>query len=146
VSNPSIYERLAGCLQRQIESFGQARRDLLVIERGGEAAVTDEVLASQARNLQATIQLDEELQLLLPEWNTATPRPTRAEREHIARLAAEAEELADDLQRLYGIAQDMALAHAARIKDERDALRAQRAPLRYRPSEGVDPRHMDEKA
>lgn len=142
----TITERLADCLRRQIAAFEQTRADLSAIDEGDEALVSPDMLRNQEKHLHTTMQLDEELQLLMPEWQKAFPPPTHAERERIAALAAQAQELADDLQRLYEKGQEMARGHAAKLKGERDSLRSKRNALRYHPNPGDDPPSMDRKA
>lgn len=141
----AITERLEDCLRRQIAAFEQARADLAVLEED-EAVASPDLLATQQRHLKATVQLDEELQLLMPEWQSAHPPPTAEERQRIASLAAEAQTLADELQRLYETGQEQARAHAEKLRGERDQLRAQRGALRYNPNPGDDPQRMDRKA
>jgi len=143
--SPSIAERLSNCLHRQIDAFETAREELAALGEG-EAIATAEVLAAQDRHLSLTMQLEEELRLLLPEWQAAYPPPTPDERARIAALAAEAQTLADDLQVLYESGQARAREYAATLKGERDALRTQRGALRYHPNPGDDPHRVDRKA
>jgi len=143
--SPRIAERLENCLHRQIAAFEQAREELAVLGEGEDIA-TDEVLAAQEGHLKLTTQLEEELQLLLPEWQAAYPPPAPEERARIAELAGQAQSLADELQTLYEAGQARARAAAARLQGERGALRSQRGALRYHPNPNDDPQRVDRKA
>ena len=141
----TIAERMADCLHRQIASFKATRDDLRALDDVDDLGGPG-LLETHHRHLKETMQLEEELQLLMPEWKSAAPPPAQAERERIAALATEAQVLADELGELYESVQVRAEAYAAKLKGDRDSLRTQKGALRYHPKPGDDPKQMDRKA